>query len=69
MNTSGGLLSRGHALGATGCAQLSELYDQLIGRAGERQLQKPRLGMAVNGGGWMSDTYILSVTTILERIN
>jgi acetyl-CoA acyltransferase len=69
VNTSGGLLSRGHALGATGCAQLSELYDQLIGRAGERQLQKPRLGMAVNGGGWMSDTYILSVTTILERIN
>jgi len=69
VNTSGGLLSRGHALGATGCAQVAELYDQLCGRAGARQLNNPKLAMAVNGGGWMDDSYILTVTTILEKIN
>ena len=69
VNTSGGLLSRGHALGATGCAQVAEIFDQLRQRAEARQLKSPRLGMAVNGGGWMDDTYILTVTTILELVD
>lgn len=68
VNTSGGLLSRGHALGATGAAQIAELFLQLTGRAGKRQLENPRLAMAVNGGGWIGGSYALSVTTICEKI-
>ena len=38
VNTSGGLISKGHPVGATGCGQLVELVDQLRGRAGDRQV-------------------------------
>lgn len=69
VNTSGGLLSRGHALGATGCAQLVELYQQLTGRAGKREVQGARLAMAVNGGGWLAGTYAVAVTTICEKMS
>ena len=69
VNTSGGLLSRGHPLGATGCAQIVELVDQLLGRAGNRQLESPQLAMAVNGGGWLEGSYALAVATILEKVN
>ena len=69
VNTSGGLLSRGHALGATGNAQLAEIYDQLCGTAGKRQLAQAKRGMAVNGGGWMDGTYIVAVCTIIETLN
>jgi acetyl-CoA acyltransferase len=51
VNTSGGLVSRGHPLGATGIAQLVELTDQLRGRAGPRQVENPRLAVAANTGG------------------
>ncbi|MES2492444.1 MAG: thiolase family protein [Pseudomonadota bacterium] len=68
VNPSGGLLSRGHPLGATGCAQLHELVVQLRGEAGARQVENARLAMAVNGGGWLDDSYALAITTILERI-
>ncbi|HEX3913394.1 MAG TPA: thiolase family protein [Steroidobacteraceae bacterium] len=67
VNTSGGLLSRGHPLGATGCAQIVELVDQLLGRAGVRQLQSPQIAMAVNGGGWLEGSYALAVATILAK--
>ncbi|MFA7595878.1 MAG: thiolase family protein [Novosphingobium sp.] len=67
VNISGGLLSRGHALGATGCAQLCELILQLRGEAGDRQIDKARIGMAVNGGGWLDGSYALAIATILER--
>jgi len=68
VNPSGGLLSRGHALGATGCVQVAELYFQLLGRAEHRQISNARVGMAVNGGGWLDNTYAVTVTTILERL-
>jgi acetyl-CoA acyltransferase len=68
VNTSGGLLSRGHPLGATGCAQLFELVQQLRGEAGRRQVANARLGMAVNGGGWLDGSYALAIATILERV-
>ena len=42
VNPSGGLLSRGHPLGATGCAQLVELAEQIRGRCGERQINAPQ---------------------------
>lgn len=65
VNLSGGLMSRGHPLGATGCAQLFEIYEQLLGRAGARQAAGARLGMAVNAGGWVGGTYAVGVATIL----
>ncbi|WP_068071560.1 thiolase family protein [Novosphingobium lentum] len=67
VNTSGGLLSRGHALGATGCAQLVELVTQLRGHAGARQVEGAKLAMSVNGGGWLDGAYALAIATILER--
>ncbi len=51
VNTSGGLKSKGHPVGATGIAQIIELVEQLTGKAGERQLKNPRVGLAQNMGG------------------
>jgi acetyl-CoA acetyltransferase len=51
VNPSGGLVGRGHPLGATGLAQVVELANQLRGRAGARQVTGARLGVAVNTGG------------------
>lgn len=67
VNTSGGLLSRGHPLGATGCAQVVELVTQLRGRAEGRQVEGARQAMAINGGGWLDGAYALSVASILRR--
>jgi acetyl-CoA acyltransferase len=53
VNTSGGLLSKGHPIGATGCGQLVELVEQLRGRAGERQVEGARVALAENGGGFL----------------
>lgn len=68
VNTSGGLLSRGHPLGATGCAQVIEIADQLRERAGDRQVPRARVGLAVNGGGWIGGTYAVAVATVLARV-
>jgi acetyl-CoA C-acetyltransferase len=51
VNTSGGLKSKGHPVGATGVAQIIELYEQLNGRSGDRQVAGARLGLAQNMGG------------------
>jgi acetyl-CoA C-acetyltransferase len=51
VNTSGGLKSKGHPVGATGIAQIIELYEQLNGKAGARQVPNARIGMAQNMGG------------------
>ena len=51
VNPSGGLVGRGHPLGATGLAQIVELVTQLRGRAGARQVADARIGVAVNTGG------------------
>lgn len=51
INPSGGLESKGHPLGATGLGQIHEVVTQLRGRAGERQIEGPRLGITENGGG------------------
>jgi len=49
-NPSGGLLSKGHPLGATGLAQCTELVQQLLGQAGARQVEGARLGLQHNLG-------------------
>jgi acetyl-CoA C-acetyltransferase len=51
MNTSGGLKSKGHPVGATGVAQICDLVQQIRGEAGERQVSKHSLGLAENLGG------------------
>ena len=51
VNTSGGLVARGHPLGATGIAQVVELTTQLQGAAGPRQAEGARLAVAANTGG------------------
>jgi acetyl-CoA acyltransferase len=50
VNPSGGLLSKGHPLGATGLAQCFELTDQLRGRCGERQVQGAKRALQHNLG-------------------
>src|SRR5579872_5138563 len=51
INTSGGLKSKGHPVGATGVGQICDLVMQLRGEAGERQLTRHSLGLAQNLGG------------------
>ena len=51
INTSGGLKSKGHPVGATGVGQICDLVQQLRGDAGERQVARHRLGLAQNLGG------------------
>jgi len=51
VNTSGGLLAKGHPVGATGIAQICEIFWQLRGEAGERQVPNARVGLTENGGG------------------
>lgn len=51
VNTSGGLKSKGHPVGATGIAQAIELCEQLRGEAGDRQVKGARIGLAQNMGG------------------
>jgi acetyl-CoA acetyltransferase len=51
VNPSGGLLSRGHPLGATGLAQVAEIVWQLRGLAGARQVDGARLGVVETMGG------------------
>lgn len=65
VNPGGGLLSRGHPVGATGCAQLVELTDQLRGRCGERQVDGARIALAENGGGWIGGEVAAVVISVL----
>jgi acetyl-CoA C-acetyltransferase len=51
INTSGGLKSKGHPVGATGVGQICDVVTQLRGDAGERQVKKHRIGLAQNLGG------------------
>lgn len=52
VNPSGGLISRGHPVGATGVAQLAEVFNQLTGRAGARQVPNASVAVThVTGGG------------------
>ena len=65
INASGGLKAKGHPVGATGVAQLQEVWNQLRGKAGERQITQKdlTLGLAHNAGG----TGGTCVVHVLER--
>ena len=67
VNPSGGLLSKGHPLGATGAAQLVELVTQLRGRAGARQVSGARVALAENAGGYVHPDPAACVVTLLSR--
>ena len=51
INTSGGLKSKGHPVGATGVGQICDIVMQLRGDAGERQVARHRIGLTQNLGG------------------
>lgn len=51
VNTSGGLKACGHPVGATGVKQVVEVYDQLVGRCGKRQVKQAEIGLTHNVGG------------------
>lgn len=65
VNTSGGLKSKGHPVGATGAAQIAEIVSQLRGEAGQRQVEGARIGLAQNmgGSGGSSVVHILEVAS------
>ncbi|MBC8312840.1 MAG: thiolase domain-containing protein [Candidatus Cloacimonetes bacterium] len=65
VNTSGGLKSKGHPVGATGIAQVVEIYEQLTGKAGQRQVKNAKIGLAQNMGGSGAS----SVVHILKKLN
>lgn len=67
VNPSGGLLRKGHPVGATGLAQVHELVEQLRGEAGPRQVEGARIGMAENGGGYIGRDAAAIVISILEK--
>jgi acetyl-CoA acyltransferase len=67
VNPSGGLLSRGHPVGATGLAQIVEMADQIRGRCGPRQVDGAHLALAQNSGGHLSGEEAVAVVTILSR--
>ncbi|MBS1105558.1 MAG: hypothetical protein H6Q91_1060 [Deltaproteobacteria bacterium] len=65
VNTSGGLLRKGHPVGATGVAQIVELVEQLQGRVTDRQVAGARIALAHNGGGNIgTDAAAMSVTIL-----
>jgi acetyl-CoA acetyltransferase len=66
VNVSGGLLRKGHPIGATGAAQIVELTEQLQGRSNQRQVENARIGLAHNGGGMIGTDAAATVVSILR---
>jgi acetyl-CoA acetyltransferase len=67
VNPSGGLVARGHPIGATGLCQVVEIVQQLRGTAGERQVSGARLAAAINTGGLINADPALVGITVLGR--
>ena len=67
INTSGGLVSKGHPVGATGLSMIYELAAQLRGEAGPRQVANARVALAENGGGVIGFDEAACGVTILQR--
>lgn len=66
VNPSGGLLSRGHPIGATGAGQIIELVQHLRGTAGARQREGAKVALAENNGGQLAGDSAVAVVTILS---
>jgi acetyl-CoA acetyltransferase len=67
INTSGGLVSKGHPVGATGLSMTAELVEQLRGEAGLRQVEDAHTALAENGGGAMGFDEAACSVVILQR--
>ena len=67
VNVSGGLLRKGHPIGASGAAQLVELTRQLRGQCGQRQVEGARIALAHNGGGLIGLDAAVTVVSILAK--
>ena len=68
VNTSGGLESRGHPIGASGLGQVYELVTQLRGQAGRRQVEGAQFALAENGGGIIGVEEAAMGIHILEKV-
>ncbi len=68
VNPSGGLIARGHPIGASGLAQIFELVTQLRGEAGKRQVARHRIAMSENGGGTVGAGEAAMTIHILEKV-
>jgi acetyl-CoA acyltransferase len=68
INTSGGLESRGHPIGASGMAQIHEIVTQLRGEAGKRKVHGARLGLTENGGGTLGFEEASMTIHVFEKI-
>ncbi|MAJ86688.1 MAG: thiolase family protein [Cellvibrionales bacterium TMED148] len=66
VNPSGGLMSRGHPIGATGAAQIVELVQHLRGTAAGRQTEDAKVALAENNGGQLAGDSAVAVVTILS---
>ena len=67
VNPSGGFLSKGHPVGATVCAQMVELTNQLRDRCGDRQRPGARVALMENGGGFVGRDVAAAAVMILTR--
>jgi acetyl-CoA acetyltransferase len=67
INLSGGLVSKGHPVGATGLSMIYELSTQLRGEAGPRQAARADMALAENGGGVIGFEEAACAITILQR--
>ncbi len=63
---SGGLLSKGHVIGATGISQISEIVRQLRGQAGGNQVEGAKVGLQHNAGGFTHTDCATAVIHILR---
>jgi len=70
VNPSGGLVSKGHPLGATGLGMVDELTRQLRGEAGDLQVSgSPRIGLQQNAGGLIGLDEALCHVGLFERVS
>jgi acetyl-CoA acetyltransferase len=67
VNVSGGLVSKGHPVGATGLSMVCEVVQQLRGEAGPRQVPGAALGLVENGGGVIGFDEAACAVHILEK--
>ncbi len=67
VNTSGGLLSKGHVIGATGISQIIEIVRQLRGHAAKRQVDGAKVALQHNAGGFVHTDTMACVIHIFKR--
>lgn len=66
VNPSGGLVARGHPIGATGLGQVFEVVEQLRGRSGDRQVEGARRALSQCGGGLIRGATAVSCAHVLS---